>query len=374
MSLPTAMKGVCLTGFGDVDQLEYREDIPVPVPSAGEVLVEVAACGMNNTDIWTREGRYGETIDCNDPSGWQGSEPGFPRIQGADLVGKIVAVGEEVDESRIGERVIVNPQLYTGAGIEGLYDSGLIGSERDGGFAEYTAVPASSAIAIESDYSDAELATFMISYLTAEHMLNRGRVSAQDTVLITGASGGVGSALIQLVKRRGAKVVAIVGKGKADQAKSIGADTVLIRGENILKGLKSQGIDSVSAVMDVVGGDQVDTLLDALKTGGRFVISGAIAGCITQIDWKKVYLKHLDILGSTMGTQEEGEDLVAYISNKEIKPLLAKTFPLANLPQAQQFFKEKKHFGNLVITHPKAQAVKKESKGFFGFLRNIFGG
>ena len=349
MSYPSQMKGVLLTGFGGFDKLEYREDLPVPVPAAGEVLVKVGACGVNNTDVWTREGAYGNAVDDEAQSGWRGGEFQFPRIQGADIVGRIVAVGESVAESRINERVMVNPTLYEGENEEGLYNAGLIGSERDGGFAEFATVPAENAIVIASDLTDAELATFMVSCLTAEHMLNRGRVSRSDRVLVTGASGGVGSALVQLAKRRGAQVIAVVGKGKEHQVQSIGADLVIKRGAEISAGLQDLGLESVDVVVDIVAGPQATALLDVLCPGGRFVIAGAIAGPLTEIDWRKVYLKHLEILGSTMGTTKEAEDLVRYIASTEIKPVLAKIYPLSEIVKAQKSFLEKQFFGKLAL-------------------------
>lgn len=349
MSIPKKMKGVQLTGFGGFDKLQYREDLPVPRPGADEVLIKVAACGVNNTDIWTREGAYGNALGSDPQSGWQGSEVQFPRIQGADIVGKIVAVGEHVSQMRIDERVIVNPTLYTHDGISGIYTADIIGSERDGGFAEFAAVPTQNAMAIESDLSDAELATFMVSYLTAEHMLNRARVSKGDRVLITGASGGVGSALVQLSKRRGAQVVAIVGKGKEDPVRRIGADGVIQRGAAIASGLEALGLTEVDVAADIVAGPQARELLDALASGGRLVVAGAIAGPLTEIDWRKVYLKHLDLFGSTMGTVQEAEDLVGYIVKKEIQPVLANTYPLQDIVHAQETFLQKHFFGKLVL-------------------------
>ncbi len=349
MSTPNQMKGVLLTGFGGFDKLEYREDLPVPTPAAGEVLIKVGACGMNNTDLWTREGAYGNAIDDQEQSGWSGGEFQFPRIQGADIVGEIVAVGVGVAEARMGERVMVNPTLYAGAGKIGLYAASFIGSECDGGFAEFATVPATNALVIESDLSDAELATFMISYLTAEHMLNRGRVSRDDWVLVTGSSGGVGSALIQLSKRRGAHVIAVVGQGKEQQVMSIGADSVIQRGANIRAGLSALGRETVDVAADVVGGSQAAELIDVLRPGGRFVIAGAIAGHTTEIDWRKVYLKHLDILGLTMGMMQEARDLIRYITSAEIRPLLARTYPLSAIVEAQKFFLEKRFFGKLAL-------------------------
>ena len=349
MPVPKKMKGVLLTGFGGFDKLNFRDDLPVPVPAAGEVLIKVGACGMNNTDLWTREGAYGNALSDESQSGWRDKEFDFPRIQGADIVGKIIDVGEGVTRSRINERVIVNPTLYASNTIEGLYNADIIGSERDGGFAEFAAIPTQNAIAIESDLSDAELATFMVSYLTAEHMLNRARVSGGDRVLVTGASGGVGSALVQLSKRRGAQVIAVVGKGKESLVRGIGADFVITRGVDVGAGLRTLGIDAVDVVADIVAGPQAAELLNVLCIGGRLVIAGAIAGPLTEIDWRKVYLKHLDVLGATMGTMQEALDLIRYLSLKEIKPLLSNTYSLKDIVQAQKAFLLKQFFGKLVL-------------------------
>jgi NADPH:quinone reductase-like Zn-dependent oxidoreductase len=349
MAHSKTMKGVLIKGFGGFEQLEYREDLPIPTPEFDEVLIKVGACGINNTDIWTRQGAYGNSVDDQAESGWRGGAFQFPRIQGADIVGELVETGDGVDPLRLHQRVIVNPALYQGDDMQGLYEAGLIGSEMDGGFAEFVAVPEPCAIAIQSPLTDAELATFMVSYLTAEHMLNRARVRQGDRVLITGSSGGVGSALVQLAKRRNAQVIAIVGKGKENPVMAIGADAILHRGEIIQTELQRLGLETVDVVADVVAGLQSSELLDVLSIGGRFVIAGAIAGAITEIDWRKIYLKHLDVLGSTMGTATEANDLVRYIADGEIKPLLAQTFQLDQIVEAQQTFLQKQFFGKLAI-------------------------
>lgn len=343
------MKAVLTTGFGGLDKLEYHDHILIPTPSFQEVLVRVGACGLNNTDIWTREGAYGGSVNEDFQSGWRGDKFEFPRIQGADIVGRIVAVGKGVPESRVGERVIVNPTLYKGDSHESIYHAEFIGSERDGGFAEYVTVPTGNAIPIQSDFSDAELSTFMVSYLTAEHMLNRGGVARGQTVLVTGASGGVGSALLQLAKRRGTKIIAVVSRGKEAQAQEIGANFIIQRGSRIRDGLNRIGVPHVDVVIDVVAGAQVNELLDILRPGGKFVIAGAIGGPVTKIDWRMVYLKYIDILGSTLGTMEESRDLMRYIEGREIRPLLYKAYPLKDIVQAQTDFINKKFFGKLVV-------------------------
>jgi NADPH:quinone reductase-like Zn-dependent oxidoreductase len=335
-----------LTGFGGYEKLEYRLDMPVPTPTGDEVLVKVAACGVNNTDIWTREGAYG----AGEPSGWRGGAFQFPRIQGADIVGRIVDVGERVPKERLGTRVMVNPTLYAGDGND-LFEATFIGSERDGGFAEFARVPNQNAHEIDSAFSDQELATFMTAYLTAEHMLNRAELTADETVLVTGASGGVGSALVQLARLRGARVIAVIGKGKEGYLEELGVDGVIFRGEQDYLGAVRRQLSSssVDVVADIVGGEQVSRLIELLRAGGRYVTAGAIAGPMVTLDWRKLYLQHLTVLGSTMGTRQEAQQIVAHIASGRLKPLLAGSYPLEQLVRAQRDFKKKAHFGKLVI-------------------------
>ena len=345
------MKAVRLTGHGDLDQLEYRADVPVPTPGPDDVLVAVGAAGINNTDVWTREGAYGRSDDPNATSGWRrGGGLDFPRIQGGDIAGRIVDVGANVDADRMGERVLIDPTLYSDQG-DGLIDAGLIGSERDGGFAEYVAVPAENAHAIETSWSDAELATFPIAYVTAERMLNRARLAAGETVFVMGASGGVGSALVQLARRRNAHVVALTGPGKEAQLHDLGAEIVFTRDrDDWPQRLQTElGERTVDVEADVVGGAPFGDLLQILRPEGRYVTAGAIAGPMVELDLRTLYLKHLELIGSTMGTRREFADLVRYIESGEIKPLLARTSPLSELKQAQRDFLEKRFFGKLVV-------------------------
>lgn len=273
----------------------------------------------------------------------------FPRIQGLDIAGRIVGVGNGVPESRIGERVLVDFAVYSAD--ENLTDAVIIGSKRDGGFAEYVTVPAENSHPLETQLTDEELATFPTAYLTAEHMLNRARVSEGETVFITGASGGVGSALVQLARLREARVVAMVGPGKEDMARDLGAEAVVARGaENLSEGtLNAVGRHQFDVVADVVAGGIFAELLGILKPLGRYVTAGAIAGPMVNLDLRTLYLKHLELIGSTGGTHEEFSDLVEYIQDGKIKPLLAGTYPLSEIRQAQEDFKKKNFFGKLVL-------------------------
>ncbi len=329
------MTAVLLNGHGGVEQLEFRNDVPVPTPGAGEVLIRVGAAGVNNTDINTRTAWYSR----GDDSGWTGAAMEFPRIQGADACGRIVAVGESVDPHRLGERVLVEP-VFRGAKVR------YFGSECDGAFAEFARVPAAHAYRIDSALTDAELASFPCAYSAAENMLERLHLLAGETVLVTGASGGVGSAAIQLARRRGATVFAIAGESKADAVMSFGAGRVLARGSNLSRAL---GRESVDAVVDVVGGGQFPALLEVLKRRGRYAVAGAIAGPVVELDLRTLYLKDLRLLGCTVLEPQVFGNLVGYIERGEITPVIAAVRPLSEIVAAQQAFLDRRQVGKIIL-------------------------
>lgn len=359
MSLPPTMRAMVTMGHGDLDVMVLHEDWPRPDPAAGEVLIRVGACGLNNTDVNTRSGWYSkavteattggafESVSDEDPT-WGGAPIRFPRIQGADVCGHIVAVGAGVDAGRIGERVITDNWLRDADDPLDMNKSGYFGSERDGGFAEYTTIPATNALAVTSDLTDAELATFSCSYSTAEGMLTRAGVGPDDTVLVPGASGGVGGALVQLAKRRGARVIAMASEAKHADVTALGADRVLGRAPADLRAVL--GADRVTVVADVVGGANWPNLIDVLERGGRYVCSGAIAGPMVSLDLRTLYLRDLTFFGSTVIDPEVTENLIRYIQEGEIRPALAATYPLEELRDAQAAFIEKRHTGNIVVT------------------------
>lgn len=359
-TIPRTMKAVLLKGHGGFDQLEYRDDVPVPLPKTGEVLIRVAAAGVNNTDINTRTAWYSKSVTegttseggtagyataTADATGWTGAALVFPRIQGADVCGRIVAVGDGVDPARIGQRVLIEPVLREPVGWK-PYQACYFGSECDGGFAEYTKVAAIHAHKIESGLSDAELASFPCAYSAAENMLTRADLAAGETILITGASGGVGSAAVQLAKRRGASVLAITSASKAEQVKTLGADKIIPRNADLLDSL---GRDVANVVVDVVGGPQWPELLEVLKRGGRYAVAGAIAGPMVTLDLRVLYLKDLRLLGCTILEPDVFSNLVGYIERREIKPVVAKTYPLREIVRAQQEFLGKQFTGKIVL-------------------------
>jgi len=344
--LPKKMRGVFLTGHGDLDKLEIRDDIPVPKPRPYEVLIRVGAAAVNNTDINTREAWYSKGDGESNDASWSGNAIHFPRIQGADVCGRIVAVGDKVSKNRLNERVLVEPCIREANG-KILEHPWYFGSECDGGFSEYTVVASIHAYQIESNLSDVELASFPCSYSTAENLLTRANVDTNDTVLVTGASGGVGSATVQLAKARGAKVFGITSPSKADKVMSLGADKILLREDSVVQTLGSNSID---VVIDLVAGEQWPELLDVLSPSGRYAVAGAIGGPLVKLDVRTLYLKDLSLFGCTVLEKEVFSNLIKRIEQNDIAPVVAKTFPLDQIASAQKYFVEKHHTGKIVLT------------------------
>ncbi len=350
------MAAVLTVGHGGYEVLQYRTDVRRPVVSAGEVLIRVGAAGVNNTDINTRTGWYSKTVGAATAEGattdvadasWSGEALQFPLIQGADICGIIVDVGDGVDSHRIGQRVIVPTMQPAPNG--GPFDTFTVGSECNGGFAQFVTMRATQAYVVNSSLSDVELASFPCAYSTAENMLHRAGVNAGETVFVTGASGGVGSAAVQLAKRRGAIIIAQSGAEKAEAIVALGAHQVVGRNDDLAKVI---GTERVDVVIDIVGGGRWPGLLDILKRGGRYVVSGAIAGPLVELDLRTLYLKDLTFLGCTAQHPDVFPNLIGYIERGEIEPLVAKTYPLSAIAAAQKEFQLKQHVGKIVLVPP----------------------
>lgn len=356
------MMAVVTTGNGGYDKLEYKA-VPIPEPAEGELLLRVLAAGVNNTEINTRLGWYSSSVTTDTAAaaghqethaeqkadgGWNKATP-FPLIQGTDCCGEVVAAGPGASQTLTGKRVLVRPCMRPNG--YGVMDNVWMASDFDGAFAQYVKVPASEVFPVDCAWSDEELATIPCAYGTSENMLHRADVRAGELVLVTGASGGVGSATVQLAKRRGARVAAITSQGKMDQLRELGADIVLDRGSNLLAEL---GGESVDVVVDNVAGAGFPQMIKLLKRGGRLVSSGAIAGPVVDLDMRDMYLKDVTLIGCTAWDEPVFPNLISYIERGEIRPLLAKVFPLKDIARAQQEFLEKTHFGNFVLVPPQA--------------------
>lgn len=345
MTLPGKMFGVVLTGHGGPEKLQWRDDLPVPIAGTGEVIVRVSAAAVNNTDINTRIGWYSKSGGAAEDAAWTGAPLLFPRIQGIDVCGRIVAVGKGVDASRIGERVIIEPCLREANG-ERLQSPWFLGSECDGGFAEFTRVASRHAYAIKSDLTDVELASFPCSYSTAENMLTRVDLKTGETVLVTGASGGVGSAVVQLARARGAIVIAVTTAAKSQSLMDLGAVKILDRDGDFVAGI---GANSVDVVIDLVAGPKWPSLLEVLRPGGRYAVAGAIGGPIVELDVRTLYLKDLSLFGCTALDPDVFGNLVKRIESREVAPLVAQIFPLRDIAGAQDVFATKGHVGKIVL-------------------------
>jgi len=363
------MKAIVTTGNGGYEKLDYR-DVPVPKLESNEVLLQVLAAGVNNTEINTRLGWYSSKVttsttslaseekekegaEKNKDGGWNEVTP-FPFIQGTDCCGRVVAVSPDVDKNLINSRVLVRACMRS-EGWDSL-ENVWMASDFDGAFAQFVKVPATEVFPVDCDWSDAELGTIPCAYGTAENMIHRAKVKKGDHVLIAGASGGVGSAAVQLAKRRGATVIAIAGKTKLEKLREIGADQVISRDEDVVEVL---GEKSVDVVVDNVAGPSFGKMLKVLKRGGRFVSSGAIAGPLVELDMRDFYLKDLTLVGCTSWDKPVFPNLISYIEKGEIKPLLAKTFPLEKIVEAQIEFGQKKHVGKFVLTPPQIDDIDK---------------
>lgn len=339
------MTAVVLTGHGGLDQLVLRNNIPTPRPGPEDVLIEVRASAVNNTDLNTRLAWYSKSKGGSEDASWSGKPIEFPRIQGADVCGRVVATGDRISQDLVGQRVLVEPCLRE-AGGQTLKTPWYLGSECDGGFARYTKVAARHAYPIQSSYTDTELASFPCSYSTALNMLHRASVSEGDTVLVTGASGGVGSAAVQLAKAKGATVFAITSSNKSDSVKKLGADRTILRSEDLLR---NPGKNSVDVVLDLVAGENWPNLLELLKPFGRYASSGAIAGPLVELDVRTLYLKDLSLFGCTVLGETVFSELIHLIESETIKPVVAGTFALSQIREAQEAFERKRHTGKLVI-------------------------
>jgi NADPH:quinone reductase-like Zn-dependent oxidoreductase len=354
------MKAVVTTGWGGLEKLSYR-DVVVPSPSAGEVLLQVLAAAVNNTDINTRIGWYSSevktgTSDASSAHADAGSHGGgwnavtaFPLIQGTDCCGRVVALGAGAPRHLIGKRVLVRSCMRK-VGF-GSLETVWLGSDFDGAFAQYVKVPATEVFPVDCRWSDAELGSIPCAYGTAENMLHRTGLKRGEHVLVMGASGGVGSATVQLSKRRGAHVTAVVSGGKGDIVRAIGADRVIERGADLAAVL---GTDAIDLAVDNVAGETFGAVLSVLRRGGRYATSGAIGGPLVGLDMRHLYLRDVTLFGSTAWDEPIFPALVSYIEAGEISPLVARTYPLDEIVRAQTDFMAKAHVGKLVLVPPTA--------------------
>ncbi|MBS9719026.1 zinc-binding dehydrogenase [Pseudohalocynthiibacter aestuariivivens] len=349
--VPEVMSGVYLTRHGGPDALEWCDDIPVPSPGAGQVLVRVLAAGVNNTDINTRVGWYssdvsgatedvGEGADIED-GGWGGAV-GFPRIQGGDICGTVVAVGDGVTSVELGARVTSQINIPRPT-PDNRFAYVALGSELDGAFAQYCLLQEGEIFDVSaSPLSNEEIAAIPCGFGTAYNLLTRSDVGEGQKVLITGASGVVGLAAVQLAVLRGAQVTGVAADEKAAAVRQAGAIEVLPRSV-------TPPAQEFDAVIDVVAGKVWPDLIRALKPGGHYAVSGAIAGPMVEADLREIYLTDITIHGCSFMSREVFSGLVKLMIEGRVKPAIAKIYPLRDIAQAQVDFQSKKNAGKLIL-------------------------
>ena len=343
------MRAAVMRGHGGPEQLEVC-DHPAPEPGAGQVRISVAAAAVNTTDVWTREGAYGRADDPDARAGWRQVPIAVPRVQGADVCGTVESVGDGVDDALVGRRVLVDPAHYDGPGPDAEPDD-ILGSERDGGFAELVVVDAADVHDVTaSPLTDAELSALPIAYGTAMGMLARAGATGGERLVVTGASGGVGLALVQLGVALGLEVVAVSTEEKADQLRDRGAAAVVDRSRPDPAGQAREAAGGpVDLVADVVGGDAFGSWVDVVRRGGRLVVAGAVAGPVVALDLRRVYLEQRRIVGSTMHTRAHLARLVELARAGEVRPVVARRFPLEEIREAQQALQAPGTFGKVVV-------------------------
>jgi NADPH:quinone reductase-like Zn-dependent oxidoreductase len=339
------MKAVRIHEFGGPEVLRYEEDAPDPILRKDQVLVRVKACAMNHLDIWVRKGLPGVKL---------------PHILGSDVAGEIVDVGEYVTGFKAGQRVLLAPMHFCNhcakctAGLQNQCSQFTVrGNGIDGGDCELVAVPAVSVIPIPDSLDFNQAASVPLVFLTAWHMLvGRAGIRPGQTVLILGASSGVGIAAIQIAKLFNARVITTAGdESKLERGRALGADFGINHytqkiSEEVKKITNKEGVD---IVIEHVGAATWEESVKSLKPAGTLVTCGATTGVAAAIDLRFLYSKQFSILGSYMGTMGELYEVLRHVFAGRLKPVVDRTFPLKEARAAHEHMEKSQMFGKIVL-------------------------
>jgi NADPH:quinone reductase-like Zn-dependent oxidoreductase len=340
------LKAILFRNHGDVSVLEYS-DFPTPDPGPGQVLVRLKAAALNHLDLWVR-------------AGWPEIKLEYPHIPGADGAGEVAALGDGVSAFSVGERVVINPNLSCGrcefclAGFDNrCLEWGLLGETRRGTYAEYIVVPERNLLTLPEGVDQQRAAAAALVFLTAWHSLfRRGKMSAGESVLIIGASGGVNLACIQVAKLGGATVY-VVGSNtdKLALAKSLGADYLINRAEihnwsqEVHRMTQKRGVD---IVVDNVGTTFPESFR-AARRGGRILTVGNTGNPKVEIDNRYIFAKHLSLIGSSMGTHNDFKKVMKLVFAGRLDPVLDQTFPLSEAGVAQERLARGEQMGKITL-------------------------
>jgi NADPH:quinone reductase-like Zn-dependent oxidoreductase len=330
--------------FGGLEVLRI-EDVPRPEPREGEVLVAVKACALNHLDIWVRIGLPIETT--------------MPHIGGSDVAGVVEEPGPGVTGVQAGKRVVINPSLSCGncewcrKGEECLCDRfRILGEHTQGGLAEYVVAPAANLFEIPGDIDFVDAAAAPLAFATAwRALMTRARLRAGETVLITGASGGVSTAAIQIAKMVGAKVFAVTTTENVERVKALGADVVYDRNavdysKEIWRDTSKRGVD---VVLDSVGEATWKQNVRTLAKLGRLVVYGGTTGPKGEIDVRMLFWRQIEILGTTMSNRAEFETVMRHVIAGDLRPVVDRVFPLDKVSDAVEYLELGKQFGKVVV-------------------------
>lgn len=316
-----------------------EEDIPAPPPAPGEVRVRVRACALNHLDLFLRQGMPGVRVE-------------LPRILGADIAG---------EREDTGAAVVVAPGVGCGhchwclAGEDNRCPGyQIFGNQRDGGYAACVNVPERALLAKPAGLSFVEAASVPLVFLTAWNMLvRRAAIAPAQTVLVWAASSGVGIAAVQLAKLFGARVIATAGgAAKGAKARALGADEVIDHYDAstpVSKAVKRLAPGGVDIVIEHVGQATWEESLRSLTPGGVLVTCGATTGYEAKIDLRFLFSRQLRLLGSYMGRRADLDPLLALFARGLLRPVVDRTFPLAQAAEAHRYLGEKRQFGKVVL-------------------------
>ncbi|PWI47200.1 alcohol dehydrogenase [Candidatus Heimdallarchaeota archaeon B3_Heim] len=345
------MKAVLLHEHGAIENLKY-EDFPTPEPKSNEVLVKIQGVALNHLDLFVRKGLPGLKLE-------------MPHILGSDISGTINELGSAVSELHLteGQNVVIDPGIYCGTcefccqGQHSLCNTyGILGEHKRGGYAEYIAIPAPLVIPIpkSSPISPLHAAAVPLTFMTAYHMLmDRAKIKLGEDVLITGISGGVALAALQIAKTVGARTfVTSSSDEKLKQAKDLGADFLINYNttpdyhKEVFKMTHKRGVD---IVIDSAGQDTWKKSIRSLRKGGRLVTCGATTGPIAETNINLLFWKQFDLLGSTMGTRGDLNAVLELVWKGRLKPVIDRVLPLREAQDAHRLLEKGDHFGKIIL-------------------------
>lgn len=340
------MRAVLISSHGGPEVLTLT-DLPDPTPAPGEALVRVKAVALNHLDIWLRRGVPGHTFP-------------LPMIPGSEVAGVIEAI-EPNERWRAGDEVLVAPGYSCGLCVACLSGNdplcpkfGMFGETKSGGAAELLAVPVRNLLRKPAGLSFEEAAALPLDLLTAWHMLvARAQLRPGETVLVHAGGSGVGSAAIQIAKLWGATVYATAGSDeKVARSRELGADEALNyrTSDFVAEARRLTGKRGVDIVFEHVGGETFERSLRALARGGRLVTCGATAAAEVTINLRLVFFKLLSILGSTMGSLAELQEVLKHVEAGRLRPVIDRVLPLAEVAEGHRILEAREAFGKIVFT------------------------